>query len=569
MDDKTLRATGMAHSVHADVPEEPIRRMAEGLGIPDLAARLLYTRGITNLGDAHRLLYPKLEHLSDPFLLPDIEQGVGRTIKAIQKQEKICLYGDYDADGITSVAVLSNFFRQIGIIPDVYIPERHEGYGLNVNAVQRFSEQGISLLICVDCGSSNVEEVDEARKQGIDVVVIDHHEPPGTLPSPVALINPKRADSRFPTRELAACGVAFFFVLALRRIMSRHGLLTQHINLKKELDLVTLGSIGDMVPLVNDNRIMVKFGMEIMRKRPRTWLKAFFSERVIYRGTIDEYTLNFVIIPRINAAGRVSDPRHALAFLTSEDDTSARAILAKLNETNRRRQRIEEDIVKEITEILANENLDARKSIVLYNHNWHLGVIGIVAQKVVERFGKPSIILTRVGDYLKGSGRGGEGIDLYDTVASLSPLLLKYGGHKYACGIALAEENLVPFVNAFEESIQVSITPRDRGYRVDGQAEFEELTMELIEFMEQLSPFGMGNPRPNLLLSPSAISSNERFIKVIDTNNRTWHGFIQGQCTVPRNGPVKIVATPVLREQRGEQFIRLNIKDILPIENQA
>jgi single-stranded-DNA-specific exonuclease len=304
-----------------------------------------------------------------------------------------------------------------------------------------------------------------------------------------------------------------------------------------------------------------------MRKRPRTWLKAFFSERVIYRGTIDEYSLNFIIVPRINAAGRVSDPRHALAFLTSEDDRDARAMLVKLNETNRRRQKIEEDIVREITDSLSTENLHTRKSIVLYNQDWHLGVIGIVAQKVVERFGKPSIILTRVGDYLKGSGRGGEGIDLYDTVASLSRLLLKYGGHKYACGIALTEENLLPFVQAFEESIKAPITPRDKETRVDALAGFEDLTIGFLRFIEQLAPFGMGNPRPNLLFPPSSISSRDRFIQVTDANNRTLHGSMQGQCAISRNGAVRIVATPVLREQRGEQFIHLNIKSILPAED--
>jgi single-stranded-DNA-specific exonuclease len=566
MDETTFIAKGIGHSVQTEIPKEQIKIMVDGLGIPDLAARLLYSRGITDPDNAHRLLHPKLEHLSDPFLLPDIKQGVSRTIEAIQKKERICLYGDYDADGITSVALLHNFFRHVGVIPEIYIPKRQEGYGLNIDAIRKIKEQGVSLLICLDCGSSNVEEVLEARKQGIDVVIVDHHEPPEDLPAPVALINPKRVDARFPTRELAACGVTFFFILALRRIMTNRGFLKHHINLKKELDLVAVGSIGDMVPLVDDNRILVKFGMETMRKKPRTWLKAFFSERIIYGGTIDEYTLNFIIVPRINAAGRVSDPRHALAFLTAEDDGSARAMLVELNETNRRRQRIEESIVREITENLAHENLDARKSIVLFNKDWHIGVIGIVAQKVVERFGKPSIILTRVGDYLKGSGRGGDGIDLYDTVASLAPLLLAYGGHKYACGIAITEENLDSFVRAFEESVKASITPRSRGYRVDGHAEFQELTMDLIEFIDRLSPFGMGNPRPNFLLSPSTITSHDRFLKVIDINNRAWRGYIQGQCTIPENGPVNIVATPVLREQGGEQFIHLNIKDILPVK---
>jgi len=549
--------------IHGENPEKTIRTLIDGLGIPDLAARLLYSRGITDPDDAHRLLFPKLEHLSDPLLLPDIKKGVSRTIEAIQKQEKIFLYGDYDADGVTSVAILNNFFRHVGVIPEIYIPQRHEGYGLNIQAIRRIKEQGASLLICLDCGSSNREEVEEARAYGIDVIIVDHHEPPDNLPAPVAFINPKRVDARFPTRELAACGVTFFFVLGLRRIMANRGLLKQHINLKKELDLVAIGSIGDMVPLVDDNRILVKFGMETMRKRPRTWLKAFFSERIIFRGSIDEHTLNFVIVPRINAAGRVSDPQRALAFLTSDDDRTAREMLAELNDTNRRRQKIEEGIIREIINNLANENLDARKSIVLFNKDWHIGVIGIVAQKVVERFGKPSIILTRVGDYLKGSGRGGDGIDLYDTVASLSPLLLAYGGHKYACGVALVEENLSSFVSAFEASIKASITPRNRGYNIDGQAEFEELTMDLIEFMERLSPFGMGNPRPNLLLSPSAVLSNERFVKVVDMKNKTWRGFLQGNVSIPRNGPIRIVATPVLREQKGEQFIHLNIKDIL------
>lgn len=568
MDERPKGAEGRGHSLHPNPNNHIVRTLSEELGIPDLAARLLYSRGITDHNDAHQLLYPKLAHLSDPLDLPDMEQGVTRTIEAIQAREKICLYGDYDADGVTSVALLVNFFRHIGIVPETYIPERHEGYGLNLPAIKRFSEQGVSLLICLDCGSSNVKEVEEATRHGIDVVIIDHHEVPEHCPSAEALINPKRPDSRFPTRDLAACGVAFFFLLGLRRIMSHRGLLKEQINLKKELDLVAVGSMGDMVPLVKDNRIMVKFGMETMRKRPRTWLKAFFSERIIYTKTVDEYSLNFIIVPRVNAAGRVSDPSRALAFLTSDDDRTARAMVAELNETNRRRQRIEEDIVREITDSLAEKELEGRRSIVLFNENWHLGVIGIVAQKVVEKYGRPSIILTQVGDYLKGSGRGGEGINLYDTVASVSSLLLKYGGHKYACGIALAPENLAPFIQAFEENINGPIAPRGRESRVDASAEFEELTIELLRFFEQLSPFGMGNPRPNLLLPPSSISSNNRSVRITDTNKRVWYGSLQGQCSAPQNGAVRVVASPVIREQRGgQQFIHLNVKDILPAEN--
>lgn len=542
-----------------------VRILAEGLGISDLAARLLCARGITDLEEAHRFLHPKLEHLSDPFLLPDAKPAVERVVKALRHNERICLYGDYDADGVTSVAILSNFLSRLGISPEIYIPERQEGYGLHVHAVEKLSQAGVSLLICLDCGSSSIEEIEYARQQGIDVVVIDHHEPPARLPSPVALVNPKRADSRFPTRDLAACGVTFFFVLALRRILHNRNLLNHRINLKEELDLVTVGSMGDMVPLVKDNRIMVKFGMETMRKNPRPWLKAFFSEKIIYRNTADEYILNFVIVPRINAAGRISDPQRAFAFLTSVDDTKARALLLELNQMNRERQKIEEDIVREITNDLEREGLNGRKSIVLYNEGWHIGVIGIVAQKVAERFGKPAIIFTRAGDCLKGSGRGCEGMDLFSAVACLSPLLLKYGGHKYACGISIAEENLALFANAFDEAVDPLIKTQEQIHRVDAHAAFDELTLDLIRFLKLLSPFGMGNPRPNLLLTPTAISSSDRFVKIVDTSNRTWYGSLQGDCSLSHNGSVRIVATPVLREQRGRQFIHLNIRGIVPV----
>lgn len=567
MGETTPGAKDTLHDVHPEISKEQIQSLIHELGIPDLAARLLCSRGIMDLDTAHKLLYPKLGDLSDPFLLPDIDQGIRRTVEAIQKQEHICLYGDYDADGVTSVAILHNFFRHIGMNPSIYIPNRHEGYGLSINAVKKLKGQGVSLILCLDCGSSNREEVEEAKRNGMDVLIIDHHETPNVHPSPVALINPKRGDSRFPSRELAACGVAFFFVLALRRAMTHLGLLKHHINLKKELDLVAIGSMGDMVPLVNDTRILVKYGMATMSKRPRSWLKAFFSERIIPRGTIDEYALNFIIVPRINAAGRISDARHALDFLITDNDTNARHMLAELNETNRLRQKIEEDIIREISDSLTVENLDTQKSIVLYNQDWHLGVIGIVAQKVLEKFGKPSIILTKVGDYLKGSGRGGDGIDLYDTVSSLSHFLLKYGGHKFACGIALPEEKLSSFAAAFEESIPAPIPkPHQRGLKVDACARFEELTVDLMSFLENLSPFGVENPRPNLMMFPSALTQNNRFVKVTDTSNRVWYGSIQGQQEIPQNGSLKIIITPILRELRGEQFIHLNIKRILPID---
>ena len=329
--------------------------------------------GIFRPEKAKLFLYPKVEDLSDPFLLPDMEKVVARVIKAIQAKEKMCLYGDYDADGVTSAALMINFLKHFGITPVVYLPERREGYGLNKTAVRKLKEEGVTLLICLDCGSTNIEEIKEANALGIETIVIDHHEPGEELPPAYGIINPKRKGARFPTRELAACGVVFFFLLALRRVLSRNGQLPGTINLKRELDLVALGTVADMVPLTGDNRVIVRFGMEVMRKRPRTWLRSFYASGIVASGVVDEYSLGFIIIPRINASGRVSSPDAALRFLISEDEAASRAMLAELHDINRQRQRIEQETVKEAVEAIESENLADRNSIVLFREGWHVG----------------------------------------------------------------------------------------------------------------------------------------------------------------------------------------------------
>ena len=544
-----------------------IKSLEENLGIPNLIARILYGRGITSPEDAEAFLYPNLENLSDPFLLPDMDKGARRVIEAITNKENICLYGDYDADGITSLALMVNFFRHLEMTPATYIPHRKEGYGLNIQAIDRLKANGASLLICLDCGSTNIEEIRRAKELSIDTIVIDHHELPNASPEAYALINPKRSDSRFPTRELAACGVTFFFLLALRRSMFSQGLLKHKINLKKELDIVTIGTIGDMVPLTKDNRIIVKFGMDTMKKKPRTWLKTFFKMGIISDGSIDEYALNFVIIPRINAAGRVSEPEKSLNFLVCDNESDSMVALKELCEANRERQKIEGDILKEIVDIVNRDKLADGNSIVLFKEDWHMGVVGIVAQKLVEMFGKPSIIITEVEGMWKGSGRGGDGMDLHETIKTLSHLLIKFGGHKYACGILLSKENLVPFQQAFENSVRGILNNRKKGVSVDAHADFEELTGELVECMELLAPFGIGNPRPNLLLTPLDMSINNKFVKVIDRNNKTWYGNIQRQSQIPQYTNMSIVAAPVIREEMGEKFIHLNIKKLIPVDD--
>ncbi len=553
-------------TVHSKEAGEAVRSIQEGLGVPNLLARILVSRGMSSVDEAQAFLHPRLDDLSDPFLLPDMEKGVNRVIEAIRGNERISIYGDYDADGITSAAILINFFKHIGQTPGSYLPKRDEGYGLNSDAVSRLKAEGTELLICVDCGSSNVDEIRLAKEVGMDVIVIDHHEVPDVMPDACALINPKRKDSVFPTRELAACGVTFFFLWALRRIMHGRGLLKGVINLKRELDLVALGTFGDMAPLLKDNRVIARFGLDNMRRQPRMWLKTFLRKNLIPRnGSIDEYTLNFVIIPRINATGRVSEPEVSLRFLVSEDEKTSEYFLAGMNEANSRRQRISEEILKEITESIERRGLKGRNSIVVYKEDWHIGVIGIVAQKLVDIYGKPSIVITQLDGVCKGSGRGGERLNLHETLSSLAPLLLKFGGHKYACGVSLLEENVEPFREAFDASVAGAIHEGRRAVHVDARAEFEEVTSEFAEFVEQLSPFGVGNPRPAILLAPSSVTAtgNGR-IKITDRSRRTWYGYVQGQPSIPQSRNLHIVASPVIREEMGEKFIHLNVREMIP-----
>ncbi len=553
-----------------NIPVEGADRYAAGisasLGIPDIIARILVARGITTPGGASVFLKPRLNDLSDPFLLPDMEKGIARFVDAIKKGEKICIWGDYDADGISSIALAYNFLKNLGITPVVHIPTREEGYGLHSDKINDLHEQGVNLLVSLDCGSSNIEEIARANELGIDTIVIDHHEIGADLPPAHAVINPKRKDSVFPTRDLAACGVTFFFLMGLRRVLNKKGMILKHINLKKELDLVTIGTVGDMVPLTGDNRILVRHGIEVMNQAPRAWLRSMLGNKMISKGLVNEFALGFIIIPRINAAGRVSRPGPAFDFLVSPDDDTALVLLAELQKANNLRQTLEKKIHGQIVNGISVNGLAGKKSIVVFDEKWHAsaGVLGIVAQKLTEQFGKPAIVMTMVNGIWKGSGRGREGMDLFETICSLSPLLIKYGGHKYACGISLADENIKFFADAFERSMEGVTLSRKRSVHIDTTAGFDELTIDVMELFEQIGPFGIGNPRPNLVFEAAGVyaAGNGR-TRIVDHSSRTWYGFYPSQGPVQKDGPGRIIASPNVRMEMGEKFINLNIKEIL------
>lgn len=543
---------------------DAIKSLEENLGIPNIVARILVQRGVKDPYDAEMFLFPKLKDLSDPSSLPDLDKGIHRIIMAIKKRERICIYGDYDADGVTSVALMINFLKSLNISPSIYIPDRKEGYGLNIGAIKKLNAEGASLIICLDCGSSNLAEIKFANDLGIDVIVIDHHELSGEMPSAYALINPKRKDSLFATRDLAACGVTFFVLWALRRALHNAGLLDGQINLKKELDLVTLGTIGDMVPLVKDNRIITKIGIETMRKKPRQWLKTFYKKNLIPRADLNEFALNFIIIPRINATGRVSEPEKSLNFLICDSEDDSDRYLTELHDANDRRQQIGGEILKECMDAIEKNRLSEKNSIVLFNKDWHIGVIGIVAQKLAETFGKPSMVITEVEGVCKGSGRGVEGFNLYETLTSFSDLLIKFGGHRYACGFSLTREKLGAFSQALEDALELKTNPKKTGVAIDTQADLEELTPDCIGFIEGMAPFGIGNPRPNIQFNQVNVSLvNNGRVKITDQNKRVWYGYLQGTLKMPETADaLNIIASPVLREERGNRYINLNIKAI-------
>lgn len=527
--------------------------------LPPIARRILAARGFETEEEMESFLSARLSELSDPFLLPDVERATERMVEAIRTAERIYLFADYDADGITSAALLFRFLRRLSIRPTVYIPKRSEGYGLSRRAVELARKGGATLLVCLDCGSANWEEIALAKQMGIDTIVIDHHElnmPPSEAQ---ACVNPKRKDSAFPTRDLASVGVTFFFLMALRRRLTDMGLIAQRLNLKAELDLVALGTYADMVPLQKDNRILVKHGLQVMKETPKEWLR-LARRKGILGPSIDEWSMNFVIVPRINAPGRIEDPMSAFIYLASEDPSEIEDAFASICRCNTERQRIEEETLREGIELIQRNGLDARKFIVLCRKGWPLGVLGLVAQKVAETYRKPCVVLSEKDGLWKGSGRGVEGFDLYGTLAHLSHLFVKFGGHKYACGLTLEEGSLQRFMEAIEDLVQ----PQDvatRARQVDTEAEFEELTTGFAQFIELLSPFGVGNPRPSLLLRPQRIEvKNGEHVKILDRRNVTWDGTLK---TEVKQKFRAIVASPQLVERGGVNFIHLLVSELL------
>jgi single-stranded-DNA-specific exonuclease len=483
--------------------EVNVARQSEQLKISPLLARLLVLRGLADPDSAKRYLSSSLRSdLPSPFTMTDMEPAVERIVHAVKQQELIGIWGDYDVDGTTGASVLVAFLKEIGAEPLYHIPHRiEEGYGLNIEGLRRLKERGVSLVVTVDCGISNANEIGAARGMGLDVVVVDHHQPPEELPPAVAVINPHRRDCTFPDKGLCAAGLAFYLIIGLRAKLrdvnwfARSG----EPDLRRHLDIVTLGTIADMVPLTGVNRTLIRRGLVEVSGSMRPGLVALKQVARIAEGEVSAGQIGFQLGPRINAAGRVDYGIKIVELLTTDSSEVALRIAQELEEHNRERRVIEAEVLERaLTQAGASSNVEERYSLVLGGEGWHPGVLGIVASRIVERFYRPTVVIGFDGGQGKGSARSIRGFHMVEGFRRCADHLEKFGGHEYAGGLSIKEEKLGRFAEAFESVAREFLQPGDLLplLEVDALLNFSEIGFPLLRELESLKPFGVGNPEP-------------------------------------------------------------------------
>ncbi len=489
-------------------PQKEIeQRLARDLQILPLTARLLVNRGLVDPDKASSFLSPGLADLHDPFLMMDMEAAVRRIQRALERSEGIGVYGDYDVDGTSATALLYLFFRALGTKVQTYIPERKsEGYGLNAEALKRLRSRGVKVLITVDCGTSNHEEIEFASSIGMDIIVTDHHEPSSRDLPATAFLNPRRSGCAFPFKGLAGVGVAFNLVMALRsRLRESGGLSGPGPNLKRFLDLVAIGTVSDMVPLVDENRIFVRYGLEELAVTPRPGLVALKEVSGIRPGPLQTHHIAFKLAPRLNAAGRIARADEALCLLVTESPLEAASIAASLDEANNARRKLENEILEEAMDMAGGPCRG--RAVVLASENWHQGVIGIVASRLTERLGLPVVMIALDGETGRGSARGVKAFDMLEGIRHCAPLLQRYGGHRAAAGFSLGRESIGDFREEFLRYADRALTDDDLVPEVelDARVSLKEMNLQAISELEKLAPFGMANREPLLCLTDTTL----------------------------------------------------------------
>lgn len=548
--------------------EEKVEELQKKYKLNRLLSTLLTNRGITEETEIEKFLNPKRSDFYDPFGMPDMEKAVERILKVIENKEQIIIYGDYDVDGITSVTVLKSFLEERGIQVNVYIPNRlNEGYGLNKTAMEEIAKQGNKLMITVDCGITAVEEVEYAKKFGIETIITDHHEPAEELPKAIAVVDAKRKDNKYECRNLAGVGVVFKLIQALSIKLK----LDQKEYLKY-LDIVCVGTISDIVPLTDENRVIVKLGLKLVEQTKNLGLKEILQSCGYSK--INSTTISFGVAPRINACGRMGHQEEALNLLVSKEEKEVKKLTQKINEYNKIRQEIEKNIYNEAIEQIEKERNDNKNTIVVFGKGWHHGVIGIVSSKITELYFKPSILLCEEDGECKGSGRSIPGFDLHEALMECNDTIEKFGGHAMAVGININKEKIEEFKEEFEKiAKEKEVDKIIPILNLDAEIKLDDVNKEMVDSLKELEPFGEANKMPifafrNLKIDSIRSLSDGKHLKLSVKDNKNIInaiGFNMGTLTdTYRIGDrVDIAGNLEINSFNGVDSIQINIKDIM------
>ncbi len=563
------------------VDEEMQNRLSRELKIDPLIARLLLNRGIDNAESANHFLYSTLNDLHSPMLMADMDTAVERVIHAIVNKEEVVIYGDYDVDGISSTSMLVSFFQSIGLPVSYYIPNRvKEGYGLNNEAITTLVERKFSLMITVDCGVTSFEEVRHAADLGMDVIITDHHQLSDDLPPATAIINPARKDCGYPFKNLAGVGIAFKLLDAVRTRLLEKGMIDQRKipGTKHYLDLVALGTLADMVPLVGENHTLVRFGLKEMAKKHNSGLRSLINLRGANIKQVSATDVGFFIAPRLNAVGRLSNAALGVELLTTSDGNKAKEIARKLDEENSKRRAIQKRILDEVLKRIEKEvDLENDKAIILASEDWHPGVIGIVASKVVERFNLPTILMNVENGQCRGSARSIPKFHIYNCLNSCRDKLLHFGGHEYAAGLSMEVSKLEDFKSDFQQKASKSLSENERTISLDIDAEvpLNTFSPDMVDEILDLGPFGSSNPQPiflsrrvSFIEEPFFVGKNGEHVRFeVGSNGHMLEGIAfsmaeQFKGVKITEGTYDIVFTPMINNYGGfSATIQLKLHD--------
>ena len=561
--------------------DDEAARLAAILKVDRVSARLLVQRGIKTYDEARTFFYPDLNDLHDPFLMKDMDKAVLRIQRALDNQEGILVYGDYDVDGTTAVSMMYSFLKRFHSKVRTYIPDRNnEGYGVSFRGIDTAQENKCKLIIALDCGIKADKEIDYAREKGIDIIICDHHRPADKIPAATAVLDPKRPDCPYPFKELSGCGVGLKLIQAVCKSKGWNdkSVITNY------LDLVAVSIGADIVPIVDENRILAYYGLKKLNSNPCPGIKAFniFSKKRVF-GITD---IIFVIAPRINAAGRINQGIHAVELLTARNDVVAKEIAIEIDRLNAERKELDAATTEEALKMLEGKKLEDDFCIIIYNPSWHKGVIGIVASRLVEHFYRPAMVFTKTGEgYISASARSMHDFDIYNAIESCQDIIEQFGGHKYAAGLTLKEENFDTFKERINEIAREAILPEMRTpeVEVDTEIEMSDINPKFLRTLKKFAPFGPGNNSPVFMARHlkdngwgKAVGKDDQHLKLTlmeageTAGGRTYDaiGFNLGKkASVVAGGKAfKAVFTIEENEYQGRISPQIRLKDIKPEE---